>query len=131
MSRDRARSLLLLSLILIIVEGDIVLANHLGNMPAGLELEFPEAGPWLRISLGIINGDIHAQLIVLRTRDALYDVQLVGVWKAGAVDPGLVVEADRVDHQRISFPPADRVSHPSRIDILGMLAALVGIDLAN
>jgi hypothetical protein len=69
-------------LVLEIVKGDVVLADHLGDVPSGFEFEFPIAGPHARVSLGIVNGDIYAQLIVLGPGDSFDNVQLVGMRKA-------------------------------------------------
>src|SRR5262249_38655540 len=38
--------------------------------------------------------------------------------------PGLIVEPDRFDNQRISFPPAHGISIPSRVGIIRELAAI-------
>ena len=48
-------------------------------------------------------------------RVALGDLQLVAVEIAGAVEPGLVVEARRHDDKRLALPAADRLAHP-RVD---------------
>src|SRR5260370_41693222 len=41
---------------------------------------------------------------------------------AGAIKPKLVVESNRVHHQRVSFPLAYRVAIPGGIQVLGMAA---------
>src|SRR5437879_12854044 len=46
------------------------------------------------------------------------------------INPGSVIETDRVDDQGISFPFTDRVAHISGIQILGM-SPPVGVDLAH
>src|SRR5579864_923218 len=45
------------------------------------------------------------------------------------VEPGLVVKPHCIHDECISLPPANRVSHPRGIQILGMWAA-IGIDIA-
>ena len=47
-----------------------------------------------------------------------------------AIDPEALVEADRIDHQRVALPPADRVAVVGRRQILGVLAA-VHVDRAE
>src|SRR5258707_1075502 len=51
--------------------------------------------------------------------------------EARAVEPCLVIESNRVDHQRVSFPPADRVAHPRGIQIFGVLVGAGGINLPH
>jgi hypothetical protein len=40
------------------------------------------------------------------------------------IEPGFVVQAYRVDNERISIPPANGVAHPGKIQILGMLSPI-------
>ena len=61
----------------------------------------------------------------VRPRPALDRVQLLGVRRALAIEPELVVEADRVDDERVlAFPAADRMAEPRRIELRRMLAAV-------
>src|ERR1700688_1877806 len=46
------------------------------------------------------------------------------------IEPGLVVETDRIDDESFSLPLSDRVSHPTGIRILGMSPS-IGPDLAD
>src|SRR5690242_3148324 len=78
--------LLFFPLVLEVVEGDVVLADHLREVPVGLHFQLAEAVPGFAVSLRIIDGDVDPQLVLCRARDALDDVQLVGVRKPGAVD---------------------------------------------
>src|SRR4029450_12730592 len=43
---------------------------------------------------------------------------------AAEIEPELVVEADGVDHQRVAFPPTDRVTIPGVVRIFRVLAAV-------
>ena len=45
-------------------------------------------------------------------REALDDVQAIGLVVARAIEPCLAVEAGDVDDQRVAFPPSARPSHP-------------------
>src|ERR1700687_3511349 len=45
-------------------------------------------------------------------------------------DPGLVVQADGVHDERSTIPTANRIPHPSRIEIGGMSSS-IGPDLAQ
>src|SRR5579864_1664538 len=46
------------------------------------------------------------------------------------VEPGLVVETNRIDDQSVSLPLSNRVAHPAGIQILGMPPP-IGPDLAD
>ena len=43
---------------------------------------------------------------------------------ADGVESGIAVEPDRLDDQRIAFPPADRVPKPGRVGVLGKVAPI-------
>src|SRR5262245_9620753 len=51
-------------------------------------------------------------------------MELLGVRMASEIEPELVVEADGVDHQRVAFPPTDRVTIPGGVRIFRVLAAV-------
>ena len=57
-------------------------------------------------------------------RVPFYRVQLLGVRCAAAVEPELVVVADRVHDERVVLPSANRMSPPCRNGIDGMPAAV-------
>src|SRR5262245_9399956 len=48
---------------------------------------------------------------------ALDHVQSLGVRMTHAIEPALVIETDCIDNKRVPFPPAFRVTHPSRLRI--------------
>src|SRR6266508_3393993 len=41
---------------------------------------------------------------------------------AALIEPELVVESDRVDDERVAFPPPDRMAEPRGIEVGGVLA---------
>src|SRR5215471_106909 len=51
-------------------------------------------------------------------------VQFFAVRHALSIQPGLVVEPDRIDDKRIALPPGDGISHPQRLEIFRMSAAV-------
>src|SRR4030095_4449041 len=71
------------------------------------------------IGLWIIDGGLILQRVVIRTRDALDQMESVGVWEPKPGHPEFFIEADAVDHQRVAFPAADGVSQESRIEEVG------------
>ena len=64
--RSYGSSLLFLARLLQIVERNVVLADHLHEFPVGLQLKNPLAFPGMRVSLRIVDRDVHHQRIVLR-----------------------------------------------------------------
>src|SRR5258706_12028674 len=59
-------------------------------------------------------------LSALQDVEAFHGVELVAVWRAVIVDPGLIVHADGVDDQSIALIMADRFSVPGRFYRFGM-----------
>src|SRR5712691_817259 len=66
---------------------------------------------------------------MIGTPDMLRKMQSVAVWIALPIERGFVIKADRVGDQGISFPPANRVSHPKLIRIL-VVRPPIGINSA-
>jgi hypothetical protein len=79
---------------------------------------------------GVVVSDFHFQMPQVRPSESLRDVQLLGLRNvlgettSGYAEPAEIVEANRVDHQRVAVPVPDGVSHPGRVELLGMLAAV-------
>src|SRR5262249_57787221 len=51
-------------------------------------------------------------------RVAFDHVQLIAVRNALAIEPGLVIESNRVDDKNVAVPMGDRITHPERLKIL-------------
>jgi hypothetical protein len=77
-----------------------------------------------RDSAGIVQREVVRHRPVAVARPSLDGVHLLGVRRAAAVHPELVVEADGVDHQRVLLPPPDRVAPPRGNQIVGMRPAV-------
>ena len=71
------------------------------------DLPGPRKGSW------VVDGGLVLERVGAAERVALDHVQRVAVKIAGAVEPGLIVEADHIHHQRVAFPVAVRPSHPA------------------
>src|SRR6266540_2583984 len=87
---------------------------------AGL-LEHAVPGPWSGVKLGIVDGerDLYG---VAHPRVALDEVQLLAVRVTELIQPGPVVEADRVHHQGVAvLIVAYGVAPVLRIGIVRML----------
>src|SRR5579884_2027736 len=77
-----------------------------------------------RVVDGIVDRDLAHERAEVLARPALDRVQLLAVRVAPEIEPELVVEADRVDDQRVALVPADRVAVPRGIEIRGVLPAV-------
>src|ERR1041384_114842 len=62
----------------------------------------PRPGKHLRVLDGHFVGDV----IAIEGGEPLDQVQCIAVEVAGAIEPGILVEIDDVDHQRVAFPAA-------------------------
>src|SRR5580704_12378182 len=90
----------------------------LSDLVTGVEIGDPLDDPGLRIGPWILDGEFDFQVAQIGATQAFSDVQHFRVRVTDVVKPRLVIEAHRVDDQRIPIPMADRVSHPVRIRIL-------------
>src|SRR5579864_2021625 len=84
--------------------------------------------PRLGQDFGILHRSLVGDRVVGVARETLGHVQLVAVKVSRARKPGFVVEGGYVDHKRVFFPVAHRVSHISWIQIRGMALAVGGDD---
>ena len=94
----------------------VVLANHF------VERDFQDDGragnadrvPWHRKCAGVLDADLTSH--VPDQPETLHDVELGRVRRAIIVHIGPVVQADRVDHQRVAVFAADGLAVPRRLD---------------
>src|ERR1700689_56345 len=77
---------------------------------------------------GFVNGDLHIHVANVATPEGLDCAHRVGVWEAGIIQPALVVESDRFDHQRVFYPLARGITIPGWEHRPGS-AATIGVDL--
>src|ERR1700731_3550596 len=80
--------------------------------------------PGLRISLRVIDREVHFQVSEIRAAEAFSDLQRVRVRVTAIVQPGSLFESSRLDNKRVAFPLPDRVPEPGRIGILWERAAI-------
>src|SRR5687767_8151483 len=80
------------------------------NLLVGDPLNRPAARPAPRIGSRIVNRDVVSQRVQVRTGEPLHEVQRLGVRQTAISQPEALVEADRIDDERVLFPPADRAA---------------------
>src|SRR5262245_20610635 len=88
----------------------VLLADVLLQLAVGLPRNIPGDRERPRIRTRIGHRGLVVQRVLVRPREPLYHVQLVGVRMAEVVEPRILVEADDVDDKRVALPAADRVS---------------------
>ena len=82
---------------------------------------------WLRIKLGIVDQRLDVKVIRIRACPAFHHMQRVAMGIGVLIDPDLLIlEADRVDDQRVAFPMAQFFTEEGRIGIFAVLPC--GID---
>src|SRR5579864_8793242 len=83
-------------------------ARDFAQLPVWAQLVIERSGPGLGQRLGVFHGDVEFQMIFVHAPEALSDVQLIAVRMAQAVQPGLVIESDRIHNEcGVSVPMAD------------------------
>src|SRR5882762_6678962 len=80
--------------------------------------------PGLRISLRVIDRDVHFQRSEIRAAEAFSDVQRIRVGVTAIIQPGPLFETSRLNNKRVAFPLPDRVPEPGGIGILWERAAI-------
>src|SRR5437667_4172278 len=70
-------------------------------------------------------------MLRIRVADALCHMKRIAGWVLGCIDVCLSIETDRVDDQRIAFPFAYGMSHPTRFQIFGMITSIQMDDVKN
>ena len=78
----------------------------------------------LRECLGIFESDFDLKVSQVGPAVAFDHMKLIAVRNSLAVQPGLVIETDRVHNKSVAVPLCNRVSHPQRIKIFGVPATV-------
>ena len=103
----------------------VLLADVFHQLVAGrLQPRHERDRPRPRVRAGVVNRDLVLEPAHVEPRPALDRVQSLGVRRAIVIEPELVVEADRVDHQRVLLERTDRVAEPGRVELGRVLAAI-------
>src|SRR4030095_83616 len=92
----------------------VVLTKIFREVLIRMPIDVMTTAPDPRIRLGIIDGCFILQRVVIRTGDALDQMESIGMRQPEARHPELFIEADGVNHQRIALPMPDRMSKEPR-----------------
>src|SRR5688572_15763729 len=106
--------------VLVVFDADVFENFAVGRPQFGVKTHVEWPGKRARI----VDRHDSRQLRELGPRPPLDGVQLLGVRRAAAIEPELVVEADGVDDERVAIPASDRVAEPCRRGSLRMLPAV-------
>ncbi len=79
-----------------------------------IPLDVPPRDPGPGVGARIVDGHFIAQRHQIGARDFLDDVEQVGMRITVRVEPGSLIETDRVDDERVFVPMTNRMSHPRR-----------------
>src|SRR5688572_14559670 len=105
---------------LVVLFADVLLQLIAGSAVLRAETQRERLGK----RTGIVDCDFVVEGPEADARPPLDDMELLGVRRAAAIPPPLVVEPDRIDHEGVSLPAPDRLAEPGRRGILGVLAAV-------
>src|SRR5215467_10453591 len=106
----------------------VLIADVLEELGVRLVRELLRDGPRFRVRLRVVDRHLDVHVAEIFPNEPLRDACFVRGRLAGIVDPALVVEAGRLDDQRISVPMADGIAEPRRLRI-GREGTAIGEDL--
>src|SRR5882762_513025 len=87
-----------------------------------------DAGPGHREGARILDANVGLQHgAVLDQVEALDDVQVFGVRRSKSINPRSLIDADRVDDQRVALVATNGFAIPGRLDVRGMLVGEVDV----
>jgi hypothetical protein len=90
----------------------VLVAVVLEDVGVGEKLIGELDGKGFGVHLGVVKGHFDIHVPVVAAAVAFHDVQGFAVGVAETVEPGFVVEAGGLDHERVAFPSADGVAEP-------------------
>src|SRR5438552_17551969 len=103
------------------------------KVPCRMEVHLRVQHPWLRKVLGVINRDVVGSGLRPRKPNTLDDVQRVTVPSRAADGRHMyrivkrpLFHADGIDRKGVSFPMADRITHPRQVQIFAVRASIHG-----
>src|SRR5580698_9629238 len=70
-------------------------------------------GPWLGVSLRVVDGDLEVHMAEVFAVETLSDFQRVRHGVTVGVEPSSAVGSGGLDNQGVAIPVADRISLPS------------------
>src|SRR5690606_15900947 len=95
-----------------------LVADVLEDILVGRPTLIPRRGPRPGVGSWVVDRDLVPQGADVRPRDALDQVQPFRVRITFPMHPEPLVEADRVDDERVAVPMTDRMPEVARVDIV-------------
>ena len=99
-------------------DGVVFPTDELDQFIVGHQTLVRSYGPRPGIGLGIVHGHFDIESPVVGPADALRHMRFVGHRAAVFIDPRVIQEAGRLHHQRVAFPPSNRVAVPPGLNIV-------------
>src|SRR6516225_7168799 len=106
------------------VEIFFVLADRFHEFVVWKQFKRERDLPGLRVRLRIIDGDFVRHMAKVKAMKAFGRMIALGMRMAAIIYICQVIETDRIDHERIALPLADRISHPRGRRVLRESAAI-------
>src|SRR6186713_2682102 len=97
----------------VVLRGPLVLvADEFDQLIAGAEAVIHTDRPGLGVRLRVLDREIGLEPAVTRTADALGQFESAGIRCAAHVQPAIVAESRRLDHEGVAVPAAHGVALP-------------------
>src|SRR5215831_20508971 len=102
----------------------ILVANVLQEIRVKKQVVVLRNGPGLGVNLGVVYGELDLQMSEIRAPEAFDNMKGIAVRTAAGKNPLVIIEARRIDNQRVAVPFSDGVSRPGGIGIFGKFASI-------
>ena len=102
----------------------LVFANAFHQFHIWKEFEMNRRSPWPCVRLQIVDGDFYIHVTEVTAVESFGRVIDVTVRMASVIEPALIIEALRIDHECIVFPLANRITQPRWLHFLRKAAAI-------
>src|SRR5215471_15437304 len=101
------------SLGLVVVDVFLIFqTNELEQFRVGRQARSDGDGPWFRIRLRVVNGDLNIHMAEILPMESFDHVQSVGRRLSELIEPDFPVETDGIDDECIAFPFTQRIAKP-------------------
>src|SRR5579863_9534710 len=90
----------------------LVLAHAFDEFGVGEKFKLQRKRPGSGVGLGIVNRDFDVHVTEIAAAKAFDGVKRLGMRTAAVIDPALVVETARVDHEPVAIPLPDGIAEP-------------------
>src|SRR5262249_41865691 len=101
-----------------------IFTNALDQFRIRKQSEWYGSTPWLRVSLGVVECDLHLHPAEVDSAETFRHPQCFSVRTARIVEPTLIVETATFRYEYVALPLPYRISKPARSRFGGKTAAI-------